>query len=70
MVSTSFRSVFALAIYNARTTAKMPCHGLTDKSEDLVTGKERLTIGKCVAVTRHHAFDHRLLGEMLENALA
>src|SRR4051812_23924697 len=33
-------------------------------------GKERLTIGKRVAVAGQHALDHRLLREMQENALA
>src|SRR3954451_10683437 len=32
--------------------------------------KEWLTLGKCVAVTGEHAFDHRLLREMREDAFA
>src|SRR5260370_22330132 len=48
-----------------------PPQGLEDKGEEtVIVAKERLTIGKRVAVTRQYPFDHRLLRKMQKDSLS
>ena len=64
-------SVLEQAHGRALPVRNSPHHGLTGQiGRNSYIGKERLTIGKRVAVAGQHALDHRLLREVQEDSLA